>query len=134
MPILSYRCTEDNGLSFELLVDGQPLGPLVGSRDTAFPYWIVDDGLPRWPPFGPPEATEVRIVSVCSCGEYGCGHAKCRVSRQDDDVVFSEFAIDVTSDGAQKEFRFGSANYNEVCREIAAKARQHREQEVTRRR
>ena len=53
MPTLGYRCTEDNGLSFELLVDGQPLGDLVGSRDTAFPYWIVEDGLPRWPPLGP---------------------------------------------------------------------------------
>jgi hypothetical protein len=49
MPTLSYRCTEDNGLSFELLVDGEPLGALIGSRDTAFPYWIVEDGLPRWP-------------------------------------------------------------------------------------
>ena len=32
MNTLSYRCTEDNGLSFELLVDGQPLGNLVRWR------------------------------------------------------------------------------------------------------
>src|SRR5579871_6519310 len=64
MPTLSYRCTEANGLSFELLVDDQPLGALVGSRDTAFPYWIVEDGLPRWPPQGPPDDPEVRIVCV----------------------------------------------------------------------
>src|SRR5690606_16416216 len=58
MPHLSYRCTEDNGLSFELLVDGDPLGDLIGSSDTMFPYWIVEDGLPRWPPHGPPDAPE----------------------------------------------------------------------------
>ena len=59
MAILSYRCSEDNVLSFELLVDGQPLGDLIGSLDTVFPYWIVEDGLPRWPPHGPSDAPEI---------------------------------------------------------------------------
>lgn len=130
MPILSYRCTEDNGLSFELLVDGVPLGALVGSRDTAFPYWIVEDGLPRWPPYGPSDSPEVRIVCVCNCGDYGCGHTQCRVIRDGDDVVFHEFAFDVTSDGARKEFRFGAANCDAVCQDIAARARQQRERDA----
>jgi len=130
MQTLSYRCSEDNGLSFELLVDGQPLGALVGSRGTAFPYWIAEDGLLRWPPRGPSEAPDVRIVCVCSCGEYGCGHTQCRVTREGDEVVFNEFSFDVISEGAKKEFRFGAANYDEVCKEIAASARQHRERDV----
>jgi len=134
MPTLSYRCTDDNGLSFELLVDGQPLGELVGSRDTAFPYWIVEDGLPRWPPHGTADHPEVRIICVCSCGEYGCGHTQCRVTREDDDIVFNEFAFDVTSEGAQKEFRFGAANYNEVCKEIAANAQRQRARDTAGRR
>ncbi len=134
MPTLSYRCTEANGLSFELLVDDQPLGALVGSRDTAFPYWIVEDGLPRWPPQGPPDDPEVRIVCVCSCGEYGCGHTQCRVIHEGDDVVFHEFTFDVTSEGAQKEFRFGAANYEAVGKEIAAKAREKRERDAADRR
>lgn len=130
MATLSYRCTEDNGLSFELLVDGQPLGALVGSRDTAFPYWIVEDGLPRWPPHGPSDDPEVRIVCVCSCGEYGCGHTQCRVSQDGDDVVFYEFAFDVTHEGARQEFRFSAANYDAVCKEIAARAGEQRERDA----
>jgi hypothetical protein len=128
MPTLSYRCTEDNGLSFELLVDGEPLGALIGSRDTAFPYWIVEDGLPRWPPHGPSDSPDVRIVCVCSCGEYGCGHAQCHVVSEGDEVVFRGFDIDVTRDGARREFRFEAANYADVCKGIAEHARQHREQ------
>ncbi len=129
MPTLSYRCTEDNGLSFELLVDGEPLGALIGSRDSAFPYWIVEDGLPRWPPHGASNAPDVRIVCVCSCGEYGCGHAQCQVIPDGDEIVFRGFDFDVTRDGAQKAFRFGAVNYNTVCKGIADLARQRREQE-----
>lgn len=134
MPTLSYRCTDDNGLSFELLVDDQALGALVGSRDTAFPYWIVEDGLPRWPPHGLIEDPEIRIVCVCNCGEYGCSHTRCRVTRRGDEVVFHEFAFDVTKEGAQMQFWFGASNYDEVCREIAAVARGQRERDVANRR
>lgn len=123
MAILSYRCTEDNGLSFELLVDGVPLGKLVGSRDTVFPYWIVEDGLPHCPPFREQNDREIRIVCVCSCGEYGCGHTRCRVIEQDDEVVFNEFDVDVSVEGNRMEFRFPVANYETVCREISTLAR-----------
>lgn len=129
MSILSYRCIEDNGLSFELLVDGCPLGTLVGARDSAFPYWIVDDGLPRYPPHGESDEPDVRIVCVCSCGEYGCGHTQCRVARQSDEVVLYEFAYDVSGEGAQKEFQFSAANYDAVCHDIASSARQQRERD-----
>src|SRR5688572_25674211 len=134
MPTLSYRCTEDNGLSFELLVDGEPLGVLIGSRDTAFPYWIVEDGLPRLPPHGPSDAPDVRIVCVCSCGEYGCGHAQCHVAHDGSEVVFSEFDCDVIREGALKEFRFAAANYETVCRQIAEHARLQRERDTAGRR
>jgi hypothetical protein len=134
MSTLGYRCTENDWLSFELLVDGQPLGALVGSRDNAFPYWIVEDGLPRWPPSGPSDAPDVRIVSVCNCGEYGCSHSQCHVAREGDDVVLYDFAFDVTKEGAQKEFRFSAANYDAVCNQIAQRARQQREQNAADRR
>lgn len=134
MPTLSYRCTEDNGLSFELLVDGEPLGMLIGARDTAFPYWIVEDGLPRYPPHGPSDAPNVRIVCVCSCGEYGCGHAQCHVARVGGEVVFNKFDSDVTREGSQKEFRFGATNYNAVCAEIAEHAQRQRERDAAGRR
>jgi hypothetical protein len=129
MPTLTYRCTHNNRLSFELLVDGEPLGALVGSRDTAFPYWIVEDGLPRYPPFGTPDDPDARIVCVCNCGEYGCGHTGCRVTREGDEVVFNEFDFDVSREGARKLFRFTVGNYEAVCKDIAELARQQCERD-----
>jgi hypothetical protein len=134
MPTLSYRCTEENGLSFELLVDGEPLGALVGSRDTGFPYWIVEDGVPHWPPHGQSNAPDVRIVCVCGCGEYGCGHTRCHVVNVGDEVVFCEFEFDVSREGAKREFRFGAANYHTVCKGIAEQARRQREKDAAGRR
>jgi hypothetical protein len=119
---ISYRCTEDNGLSFELLVNGQSLGTLVGARDTAFPYWIVEDGMPHRPPHGEPPDPEVCIVCVCSCGEYGCGHTQCRVVRDGEEVVFRGFDGDVSAEGSTKEFRFSQANYEAVVAEIVCRA------------
>lgn len=52
---LAYRTSEENGLSFELVVDGQSLASLIGSRDAEIPYWIIDDDLPYFPPFGEEE-------------------------------------------------------------------------------
>src|SRR5215831_5874003 len=102
MQTLSYRCIQENGLSFELLVDGEPLSELVGSRDTAFPYWIVENGLPQYPPHGTPEYPGALIVCGCSCGEYGCSHTGCCVTRDGDEVVLNEFDFDVTPEGARK--------------------------------
>jgi hypothetical protein len=121
---LGYRCTDANGLSFELLVDGRPLGNVVGARDTAIPYWIVRDELPYWPPDGPQLDPDIRIVCACSCGEYGCGHTQCRVVRKGDEVVFCDFDCDVSAEGSKKEFRFSRANYDAVVAEIVTHARE----------
>lgn len=124
MNTLSFRTTEDNGLSFELLVDGRPLGELVGAQDYSFPYWDVVDDLPRWPPQGESRDPEVRIVCCCSCGEYGCGHTQCRVVREGDEVVFRDFDFDASREGRGQVFRFAAANYQAVVSEIVAWAQQ----------
>src|SRR5439155_22523379 len=124
MNTLAYRSNEDLGLSFELLVDGQLLGNLVGSRDTAIPYWIIREDLPYWPPSGNPGDLESRIVCVCSCGEYGCGHTRCRVIRDEEKVIFWEFDGDVSREGGDKSFEFTRANYDKVVSEIVRHARQ----------
>ena len=123
MNTLSFRCTSENGLSFELLVDEQPLGVLIGSEHIAIPYWILDDGLPR--PYSM-NRTDVRIVGVCSCGEHGCGRAQCLVACEADTIIFRNFQIDA-SDAANAvslterniEFRFARANFDAVITEIA---------------
>jgi hypothetical protein len=123
MNTLSYRCTEGNGLSFELLVDGRPLGDLVGAQDWAIPFWDVVDDLPRSPPHGPSLDPEIRIVCCCSCGEYGCGHTQCRVVREGDEVVFRDFDFDASPEGRRLVFRFLAVNYEAVVSEIVARAR-----------
>jgi hypothetical protein len=120
---LTFRATDDNGLSFELLVDGLPLGELVGAKDWAIPFWIVEDDLPRWPPHGESREPEVRIVCCCSCGEYGCGHTQCRVIRDGDEVVFRDFKFDASPEGQRQVFRFAAINYQVVVSEIVALSR-----------
>jgi hypothetical protein len=128
MNTLSFRTTDDNGLSFELLVYGRPLGELVGARDCAFPYWDVVDDLRRWPPHGESREPEVRIVCCCSCGEYGCGHTQCRVVHEADEVVFRDFDCDTSREGRGQVFRFPVANYHAVVSEIVALAQAQQRQ------
>jgi hypothetical protein len=128
MNTLSFRTTDENGLSFELLVDGRPLGELVGAQDWAFPYWDVVDDLPRWPRRGQSREPEVRIVCCCSCGEYGCGHTQCRVVREGNEVVFRDFDFDTSAEGRRQVFRFPAANYKAVVSEIVALAQTQQRQ------
>lgn len=125
MNTLDYRSTDQNGLSFELLVDGQPLDELIGSKDTPIPFWLFDDGMSDLPPYSPERDPEIRIIAVCSCGEYGCGRSLCRVVREGDSVVFRDFEGDLGSEKSLKEFRFSSANYSSVVSEIIKGANEY---------
>jgi hypothetical protein len=99
------------------------LGRRVGARDTAIPYWIIEDDLPLLPEVAGPE---IRIVTVCSCGEHGCGHTNCRVVHDREFVVFRDFDLDVSPEGRQQEFRFTRANYEAVVSAIVSAAREYR--------
>ncbi len=125
MNTLSYRRTDENGLSFELLVDGQPLGELVGGRDNGIPYWIIEDDLPRFPPRGKNPDPEIRLIAVCSCGDYGCGHTLCHVILEDHTVVFCGFDADVNHEGRQKLFWFARVNFDAVVSEMVRLSREY---------
>jgi hypothetical protein len=120
---LSFRPVNDDIFSFELLVDGQPLGQLVGAIDWAIPYWIVEDDLPYYPPHGERRDPEIRIVCCCSCGEYGCRHTQCRIVYEGDAVVFRDFDFDASSEGRNQVFRFSQANYRHVVSQIVELAK-----------
>src|SRR5687768_4448678 len=109
---LSTVTGDASGLSFVLLVDGRSIGDLVSTlSDSAIPYWLVDDGLPAFPPHASTaEKSESRIVAVCSCGEYGCGHVRCRVRGDGDRVVFEAFENDVSDMGKAARFVFQRAS------------------------
>jgi hypothetical protein len=127
MSALAYRSSSDNGLSFDLLVDGVPLGEVLGDGNEGLPYWIVEDDLPYWPPHGTPRDPEYRIVTVCSCGEYGCGHTRCRVIRTADTVTLRDFAGDVPADAAARVLTFSRSDYDRVVSGIVAETRHWRE-------
>lgn len=125
MDQLDYTLSDENGLSFELHVNGIPLGDLIGSLDTAIPYWIIEDDLPYYPPRGKDREPETHIVTVCSCGEYGCGHARCRIIKAADVVTFCDFNGDVQSKNGQKVFQFSRTNYDEIVLAIVRATREH---------
>jgi hypothetical protein len=128
MATLDYRCSTDDGyLAFELHVDGQPLALLVRySSGTAIPYWIIHGDLPTFPPRGSQADPTVRIVAVCSCGEYGCGHVRCRVVQEGNEVVFRDFKL-TYGDSADVQFYFSTEHYRAVVQEIATLANQQRD-------
>jgi len=129
MNTLSYRSTTDNGLSFELLVDGVTLPELLGDGNGSIPYWIVEDDLPYWPPHGTPWDPDYRIVTVCSCGEYGCGHSRCRVKKSGDSVAFSEFTGDVGPSGMSRVLSFSRDNYDAIVTGIVSDKRKQKRKE-----
>jgi hypothetical protein len=121
MNTLSFRTTEDYGLSIELLIDGQPLAALSpDSEDTKIPYYYFEGDLPLgyW---GQDDAS-IKCIGVCICGHAGCGSTECRVVREGDMVIFRNISGCVNpsypenDDG--KEFRVTSANYDSVIADI----------------
>lgn len=135
MNALTLQILDDLGLSFVLLVDGRPMGDLVSTLvDSLIPYWIVDDDLPRFPPLGESAGDSVtRIIAVCSCGEYGCGHTRCQVHSDGDRVVLEDFENDVSDTGRTRRFEFKLPNYNAIVREVVARAQAHKALEKARR-
>ena len=124
MHTLSVEESEENGLSFELLVDGTPLRVLVSGASGGIPYWIVEDDLPYFPTTSDEAArrSDLRIVAVCSCGEYGCGHTRCRVVKDGESVVFSGFITNVNAADETHTFRFFRLNYDAVLANMVAAA------------
>ena len=120
MNVLGFRESSDHGLSFELLVDGELVGRLVGGEKTGIPYWLIADDLPRL------ETSGRTIVSVCSCGEYGCGSTSCRVVVEGDRILWGDFD-GTTSTGVAISFDWYP--YRKVVSEIVSRAHGYREPE-----
>ena len=129
MSTLSYSSSPDNGLSFDLLVDDATLGEVLGDGNEGIPYWIIEDDLPYWPPHGSPRDPDYRIVTVCSCGDYGCGHSRCRVTKTADSVTFHNFAGDVGPNCMTRVFTFPRSDYDRTVSGIGAEARRQKQRD-----
>lgn len=110
MNVLSYRTSDLNDLTFVLLIDDVPLHELYESDTVGIPYWLLEGQLTATTIMG-----EIHyIVSVCDCGEPGCGRVACKVTEEDGTVTFSDFkslATDLT-------FKFTAENFHQVMDEI----------------
>jgi hypothetical protein len=123
---LAVTVTEENGKSFQLMVDGTPLSDLLDDGNDAIPYWIVENDLPYFPPYGDSEPDDIRIVTVCNCGEYGCGHSHCRVTKTDDTVIFDQFQCDTRKEPDSTRFVFSRSNYDEVVALIVSETKKEK--------
>ena len=123
---LTVKVTDENGKSFELLVDGVPLFELLNDGNDGIPYWIVEDDLPYFPPHGTPRQEGIRIVTVCNCGEYGCGHSHCRVTKTEQNVVFDQFQCDRRKEPETTRFTFDRAQYDDVVRTIVTETQKEK--------
>src|SRR5689334_63257 len=120
MNILDYRETNRWGLSFELLVDDQPIHTLIGAWDTVVPlidhpFWLIEDDLPSLPTHDAEYEPALRLLTVTSCcGEVGCGHTRCRVLYKGNTVLFCDFAGAVSVQGRKTIFQFSRRNYDTI--------------------
>ncbi|MDQ6786949.1 MAG: hypothetical protein M3033_09095 [Acidobacteriota bacterium] len=125
--ILSYETCEENGLSFELILDGKPLADYVKFKDTKIPYWIIDKGLPRYG-FDIEDKIDERIVAVCSCGEYGCDCVLCEVQFDNQFVTLKGFRRERGSDLKQVEFKLNSENFHDIESKISKDAEKYNQE------
>ena len=123
---LTVKVTDVNGKSFELLVDGVPLSELLDDGRDGIPYWLVEDDLPYLPPHGTPRQDGIHIVTVCNCGEYGCGHSHCRVTKTEQNVVFDQFQCGRRKKPESMRFTFDRAQYDEVVRTILSETQKEK--------
>jgi hypothetical protein len=112
---LSFRTSDDNGLSIELLVDGEPLMS-QSSDETCLPFWLCEDGIPTFPPYD--EKSSRLIVGVCGCGEYGCSNTNVEFRRASGTVSLDRFCGNGHS--SLSALIFADSQFDEVCRNIRA--------------
>lgn len=120
--ILSYKYFDQNGGSFELVVDDVSLAEQIDYEESLIPSWIIDKGIPTFPPHEIPEKTSERIVAVCGCGEYGCDCTTCQVVIENDFVIFNNFKRPGYSRVIDKTFKFTKENFQEVENQLSIEA------------
>lgn len=120
---LNYKFFDQNDGSFELFIDDVSLAEQIDYEESLIPFWIIDKGIPTFPPHGSAEQISERIVAVCGCGEYGCDCTTCRVEIENDFVTFSEFRRPGYSRVIDKTFKFTKENFEEVEKNLAVEAK-----------
>lgn len=124
---LSCNFFDQNGGSFELLIDDVLLTDQANYEDSLIPFWIIDEGIPTFPPHQKAEQISERIVAVCGCGEYGCDCMTCTVEIQNDFVIFKDFRRPGFASVINKTFKFAKENFREVENQLTAESKKIKE-------
>ena len=111
---------KDDILSFELIVDGKPLSDHLNDGNIGIPYWLAKDGIPHLPPSDVDSPRH--IVTVCDCGEYGCGHSSCQIVKKDNVVEFLHFAGDCGDTCDTLKFTFPLREYEVQIKDMKKEA------------
>lgn len=107
---------------FELLIDGIPMSTWLGDGNGGVPLALAREGLPRWSLVSPSAEPDIHIVTVCLCGEPGCGHSRCRVRRDGEGVVFEDFRGDVGPAEQALRLEVSAEQFDAVVQQIMAAA------------
>ncbi len=110
--------------TYELVIDGKTLADWLDDGNEGIPFWLIEDGLPVWRAREDDLDTGVRIVTVCGCGEAGCGHSRCTVRVEGDTVIFEDFAGDATRTAPKLRFAFPRDHYELFCKAISEQSAQ----------
>jgi hypothetical protein len=114
---LDYRITDNNDLSFELLVDGKMIERMEESDVRSIPYWLFKgQDLPSF--IHNFKQREWHVLGVCSCGEAGCGSAGCTLEKDEKVVTFREIFVDGFDFPDEYQIRFTRENYESVISRI----------------
>ena len=104
-------------LSFELIIDGIPVGQLLKTNENEIPHWYFDkeEFSSYYSDF---HKKTFHLIGVCSCGESGCGQLGCEVVKEEDFIILENLFNDGFRYKPELKFTFSRGNYNEVIRKM----------------
>lgn len=129
MNTLTLKVSRDNwhgGPTYELVIDGRSLSDWLDDLNEGIPFWMAKQGLPVWRTRDDDTDRGGRIVTVCGCGEVGCGHSRCTIRSDGDTVIFEDFAGDAERTAPKLRFVFPRDQYEAFCKTISEQSAQYK--------
>ena len=117
----------DNMLFFNLVIDDNELSEILNDGDFGIPAWLIDSGLPKLEEKEANGKPSNYIVTVCGCGEYGCGNSHCEIVWSDEVVIFRNFDGD-SGNRPDIIFNFAKYQFDNMVSQLCSKANAYKNQ------